>query len=291
MLKVEGLTKDFGNKKGAFNINLSVEKGEIVGFIGPNGAGKSTTLNMCNGFIRPDKGQISLLGSIIEYHSIHKLLPKIGVLLSEVAFEPNLTPTQIFQETQLLFGKSFQQRYEELATYLDLDLDKPFHKLSLGNRKKVGIINCLLHNPDLIILDEPTSGLDPLIQQKVMNLFKEVATRGGGVLLSSHVLSEVQNYCNRVVMLKNGQIILESTTEQVMNQAQRLFRFRNLSEDIKQKLINSNLTSKQISNAGETLIYTTKYQEILQVLGDNNIFDFYIERPSLEETFLEYYVS
>ncbi|GAB4148613.1 MAG: ABC transporter ATP-binding protein [Patescibacteria group bacterium] len=287
LLNVSKLTKDYGNGKGAFDINISLEPGEMLGFIGPNGAGKSTTINMCCGFIKPDSGSINLFGQEVNWLNMHRFYPKIGLLVSEPVFDPSYSASQIFKETQTLLRMDLTKRWMELADLLELDLRKPFLKLSLGNRKKVGFINCLMHDPDLVILDEPTSGLDPLIQQKCLALLKGVTARGGAVLLSSHVLSEVQSYCNRILMLKDGKVIIENTTENILNQTQKLFRLKQPAKILPK--IAPELINKKVEEGNELLIYTTEHESILKILVDNDFYDFFLERPSLEETFMQYY--
>ena len=289
ILSTQSLTKDFGHDKGAFSIDLDLQSGQIMGFIGPNGAGKSTTINMISGFIIPNKGTIKIFGNEVNYHTIHNIYPQIGLLLSEVAFEKHLTPTQIFTQTQTLLEQDYTQNWTEMSEYLELDLHNKFANLSLGNRKKVGIINCLMHNPKLVIMDEPSSGLDPLIQQKLFILLKKITAQGGAVMLSSHVLSEVQSACDQVTMIKSGKIILQDSTKNILEKALKVFKFKTLDDEIIRILNRDNLISKLENVSGETMIYTDKHAEILRILIDNNVFDFYLESPNLENMFLEFY--
>ena len=289
VLEVKKLTKDYGNHKGAFDINFSLEPGEIVGFIGPNGAGKSTTLNMIGGFIKPTAGQISIFGNQVDWLSIHKIYPRIGFLLSEIAFEKNLKPAQIFTQTQRMLNRNLESTWTEMAEFLELDLDRSFNNLSYGNRKKVAIVNCLMHNPELILLDEPTGGLDPLVQQKFFEILKKRTKNGASVLLSSHVLGEVQSACDRVLMIKDGGIILSDTTKSILEKAARVFKFFNIGDEIIEDIKKAELSTKIEMFGEETLVYTEKYEEVLRLLFKHNKFDFYLEKPSLEEMFLEFY--
>jgi ABC-2 type transport system ATP-binding protein len=288
-LEVTNLTKDFGNKKGAFDINFSLEPGQTIGFIGPNGAGKSTTLNMLSGFIKPDSGEIRIFGQNVNWLNIHNLYPRIGVLLSEVAFEKNLKPSQIFGQSEMMLNRNLKSKWQELAEFLELDVNKKFASLSYGNRKKVGIINCLMHDPELVLLDEPTGGLDPLIQQKFFSLLKKITDKDGSVLLSSHVLGEVQSACDRIMMIKNGKIILQDTTKNILDKASRVFKIKNPSKDLLDILHNQNTVIKTETFGEEILIYTDKHPKILEILVENKVFDFYLEKPSLEEMFLQFY--
>lgn len=289
LLETFNLSKDYGNNRGAFEINLSINPGEIVGFIGPNGAGKSTTLNMCAGLIQPTSGSFKVFNEGTNWLNIHNHFPNIGLLLSEVNFDKNLTPKDIFEENEALIGKSCKSKYLELAEILQVDLQKPFGSLSFGNRKKIGIINSLMHSPQLVIMDEPTSGLDPLIQQRFMGLLSDIAKQGGAVFLSSHVLSEVQAFCGRIIMLKGGKIILEDTTESILNKAARLFRIKNLQPELLQQIQTVANISKIQHVLDETLLYTTEFEKVLKLLLQLQFYDFFVERPSLEEMFLELY--
>lgn len=289
ILKTHQLTKQYPGDRGAFDINLDLNKGEIVGFIGPNGAGKSTTLNMLGGFLIPDRGEISAFGTEVDWRTIYTMSDRIGILASEVAYDPSLTPRQIFQDTQALLNQDLQDHWQSLAKELELNLEISFHKLSLGNRKKVGVINAVMHSPDLLLLDEPTSGLDPLIQQKCLSLFQKTAQKGGAVLLSSHVLGEVQEYCDRIVMIKDGRIILEDTTVNILEQAQKLFRIKNLPQPVLSAIKKLKIHTRIEEAGAEVLIYTPRHQPILDILHENNVYDFYLERPGLEYTFMDLY--
>jgi ABC-2 type transport system ATP-binding protein len=289
LLSTSKLTKDYGNGKGAFEISIAIEAGEIVGFIGPNGAGKSTTLNMCAGLIKPTKGSFKLFGQETSYENIHKLYPKIGLLLSEVNFNKNLTPQEIFQENQSLLGVNCTAKWKELSELFQVDLNKSFGSLSFGNRKKIGIINAIMHSPELIILDEPTGGLDPLVQQNFMKVIKDLANSGSAIFLSSHVLSEVQALCQRIIMIRSGKIILEDTTQSIMNKAARLFRIKNLDDVLKDKIQIIATITKIQQEVDETLLYTTEFETVLKFLINQDFYDFFLERPSLEEMFLELY--
>lgn len=290
LLKTHKLTKDFGEHKGAFDIDMEVRTGEIVGFIGPNGAGKTTTMLMLTGFTKPTSGDFELLGdSKIDYKSIYTLMPRLGVLFSDVAFEPTFTAREIFTQSQHLLGRDYSQNWKEMASYLELDLDKKFKKLSMGNKKKVGIINSLLHDPELVIMDEPTSGLDPLIQQKYLELIKNVRKRGGAVFLSSHVLSEVQAACDYIIMIKNGNLIIKDSTENILANALKVFRISDFPDKYIKQLEKENNIEKWVRRGDEVMLFAKNRKEVLKFLVDHKIFDFYLEKPSLEDMFLEQY--
>lgn len=289
LLEVKSLSKDYGRGRGAFDVSFELLSGRVVGFIGPNGAGKSTTLNMISGFIKPDSGSMKLFDTTYDWHSVNKLYKRIGVLRAEVAFDPDLSARRIFAQNSFLLGMDLKNRWIELSELLDLDLNKPFKKLSLGNKKKVGVIDCLLHEPEVVIMDEPTSGLDPLIQYKVMSLLRQRAEKGGAVLLSSHTLSEVQSFCDDIIMIKDGKVILSGQTSTILRQSQRRFVVNGLSEVLLNRIKRERLINNFEIVGGQSVLYSADYTKLMQMLVHNEIFDFYVERPTLEETFTEMY--
>ncbi|MBL8159045.1 ABC transporter ATP-binding protein [Candidatus Saccharibacteria bacterium] len=287
-LDANDITKDFGNGRGIFDVNLTVHKGEIVGFVGPNGAGKSTTINILTGFINPDRGHFAVLGEMADTGSIHHLMSRIGILLSEPTIEPDLTAAQVFRRSQELLGLDCSQNWRRMSQELELDVDKKVKKLSLGNKKKVGIINALMHEPDLLIMDEPTSGLDPLIRSRFMAMVKQMADNGGAVLLSSHDLGEVQAICDRIVMIKAGRVILSDTTDHILDKAERAFRLLAPPKELLAAI--RKLKIRVTEEAGsEAVIHTAHYKEMIELLTRHKFYNFYIERPTLEETFKENY--
>ena len=172
LVAAKNLTKDFGQGKGVFGLNFKIEPGQIVGFVGPNGAGKSTTINILSGFIKPDAGSVEIFGQTVDHLSVYKIMPRIGLLFAENTLEEDLTPTQIFERSQELLRRDWSKNWRSMAKTLELDLNKPVKKLSLGNKKKVAIIAALMHQPDLAVLDEPTSGLDPLMTSRFFGLLQ-----------------------------------------------------------------------------------------------------------------------
>ena len=288
MLKTENLTKNFGNNKGVFDICIEIQPGEIVGFIGPNGAGKSTTINMITGLLFPNQGTVELFGKKMDKNNIQSLKEKMGILYSQPYFEPNLKTVTIL-ERQASLQKIKDEKWSVLANLLDLDNTRNFGKLSLGNKKKVGIISALMNTPDLLILDEPTSGLDPLIQKKFLDLLLAVKKRGGSVFLSSHVLNEVEAICDRIIMIKNGKIIKQAKTSELIQSMPKIFKFTNLPAPILNQIQALKGNLKEVIYENEVKIYTNQTESILEILYKNKISNFFLERSSLEEMFLENY--
>ena len=195
VIEIKNLTKSYGKSRGITDVNLNVEQGEIFGFIGPNGAGKSTTIRTLLGLIYPSAGSATIFGkSCIQHPEVRK---ELGYLPSEVFYYDNMRVMDLLKYSASFYNKNCTKRINELAEVMDLDLKKKIDDLSFGNKKKVGIVQGLLHEPKLIILDEPTSGLDPLMQQKFFELIEQENKKGATVFFSSHILSEVQRMCSR----------------------------------------------------------------------------------------------
>ena len=214
MIVLEGLTKSYGKHRGIENISFSVNSGEVFGFIGPNGAGKSTTIRTLMGLLKPTGGCASIFGLDCGQYAA-EIAKDVGYLPSENCYYNDLKVREMLQYTADLYGMDCNSRMEELAERLNLDLSRKIQDLSLGNKKKVGIVSALLPSPKLLIMDEPTSGLDPLIQQTFYEILREENKRGMTVFLSSHVLSEVQKLCDRVAILREGKLIDVQSMEEL----------------------------------------------------------------------------
>ncbi len=203
-IALQGLTKTWGAARGVTDLTLTVRQGEFYGLIGPNGAGKSTALRTLLGLLRPTAGTARVLGR--DARADPAVLGRIGYLPAEVRFWPGMRVGQVLKFSAGLHGKNCAAAARALCARLGLDMRKKVETLSLGNRKKLGIVCALQHTPELLILDEPTSGLDPLIRREFFALLAEHNARGATVLLSSHDLGDVQRCCHRAAMLRQGRL-------------------------------------------------------------------------------------
>ncbi|MCB5070552.1 ABC transporter ATP-binding protein [Streptococcus mutans] len=268
VLEIEHLQKYYKKNIGVKDISLSVKKGEIFGFLGSNGAGKSTTIRCLLGLIKPSGGQMTLFGG--RYGSLTESLHHIGYMPSEAMFYPTMKVKDVIAFAAKVRKKDCSQEAKRLSELLEVPSDKKIEELSLGNRKKVSIVCALQHQPDLIILDEPTSGLDPLMQERFFKLIKEACSKGATCFLSSHVLSEIKNYCDRVAILKNGEIV---TVDAIHHLTHSMLRKVSVWKDGKLKTFN----------------YSGSMKDLLKQLEEMNPDDLLIEEPSLESLFLHYY--
>ena len=284
------LTKHYGKHRGINNLSFSVNQGEFFGFIGPNGAGKSTTIRTLMGLIRPTGGSASIFD--LDCHSKASVIARdVGYLPSENSYYENMKVRELLQYTADLYGMDCKPKMKELADRLNLDLSRKIADLSLGNKKKVGIVSAIMTSPKLIIMDEPTSGLDPLIQQAFYDILKEENSRGATVFFSSHVLSEVQKLCDRVAILKEGQLIGIQSIKELRESG-----YKKVSLSAKEAIPRDFFDLSGIANYAETadktsvsFMYNGNITAIIDKLHLLHLDDVLLEEPSLEEIFMHYY--
>ena len=205
IIEVSNLTKYYGKSRGIVDVSFNVEEGEIFGFIGPNGAGKSTTIRLLLSLIHPTSGSAKIFGKDVTAHG-PEIRRDIGYLPSEVFYYEGMKVMDLLKYSASFFPGDHTQRIQELSEIMELELNRRISDLSYGNKKKVGIVQGLLHGPKLLFLDEPTAGLDPLMQRKFFDLIREENKRGVTVFFSSHILGEVQRLCTRVGIIREGSI-------------------------------------------------------------------------------------
>jgi ABC-2 type transport system ATP-binding protein len=222
VIATRGLSKDYGSGRGLFGLDLEVRQGEVFGFLGPNGAGKSTTLRLLLDLIKPTAGSAQVLGldSIRDSVEVRR---RVGFLPGDLALYPKLTGGVVLEYFAQLRGGVDGHVRDALVERFDAVLDRPIRQLSTGNRQKLGLVQAFMHEPELLILDEPISGLDPLVQQSFHSLLGEVRAQGRTVLLSSHTLSEVERVTDRLAILRDGQLVVVDSVENLRRVAiQRL---------------------------------------------------------------------
>jgi ABC-2 type transport system ATP-binding protein len=211
------LTKFYGRERGVVDLTFEVGAGEVFGFLGPNGAGKTTTIRLMLDLIRPTRGRIDVFGA--EPRRDIDLRRRIGYLPGDLRLYERLTARELFSYFAHLRGLRSLGRAPALAERLELELDRPVHALSKGNRQKAGLVQAFMHAPDLLVLDEPTAGLDPLVQQTFYALVAEVKAEGATVFLSSHVLPEVQRIADRVALIREGRLVLVASVDELRARA------------------------------------------------------------------------
>ena len=214
MIRINHLTKTYGRARGVTDLTLHVPEGSCFGFIGPNGAGKSTTIRTLLGLLSPTAGTAKVLGLDCAGER-EKILAQVGYMPSEAMFYPDMRVAEVIRLSAALRRTDCRREAAALCDALELDTRKRIRELSLGNRKKVSIVCAMQHRPRLYILDEPTSGLDPLVQRAFWAKLEARRQDGATVFLSSHVLYEVQRYCDRAAIIREGRLVVEGATAEL----------------------------------------------------------------------------
>ncbi|SFE22037.1 ABC-2 type transport system ATP-binding protein [Paenibacillus catalpae] len=287
IVDIHHLTKYYKKDRGIIDISFSIDEGEIFGFIGPNGAGKSTTIRTLLNFIHPTEGRATIFGKDVVRHS-KEIRRNVGYLPSEVHYYDDMKVIDLLLYSLKFYPKGDIHRIHELSSQLELDLHRKIEDLSFGNRKKVGIVQALLHSPKLLILDEPTSGLDPLMQQVFFRMLEDERRKGTTIFFSSHVLSEVRNLCDRVAIVKEGQLIKVESIESLMkNQLRSVILTIDHPEHVSLNI--NGIVKCEIRGNEIQLLYGGDIRELLNAINVLAYQDIRIEEPSLDEIFMHYY--
>ncbi|MDR2465191.1 MAG: ABC transporter ATP-binding protein [Streptococcaceae bacterium] len=288
ILSLKGVKKNFKKTKALTDVTLSVNSGEVLGFIGPNGAGKSTTIRVLLGVIARDGGDAKIFGKDVWKHpeEIHK---RIAYVPGDVNLWPNLTGGEIIDFFMRLHGGGDQAKKDKLIQKFDFDPKKKAKSYSKGNRQKVSLIAALSTNADLYIFDEPTSGLDPLMESVFQEEVKRIKEEGKAILLSSHILSEVEKLCDRVAIIKNGKVIETGTLEDLRHLTRSTYR-------VETKEVANGLEElpyiHDLKQDGKTLVFqgeNDKVEEILEILKPFGVHALQTTPPTLEELFIRHY--
>lgn len=222
ILRLENLSKHFGSFKAVDTLNVSVARGEVVGFVGPNGAGKTTTINMILGFTRPTTGSVTVLKQTVSTEGAHRQHREMGYASGDMELPARLTGRQYLQLIAGIRGDTFEKRLIELSKRFAPQLDKQIHTLSRGNKQKIALIGAFIASPKLVVLDEPTSGLDPIMQERFMELIREEQQRGTTIFMSSHYLGEIAELCSRILLMQHGKIIEDVAANELLSRGGRM---------------------------------------------------------------------
>jgi len=287
-IEIKSLTKQYGTSRGIIDVDLQVQEGEVFGFIGPNGAGKSTTIRTVLNFIKPTKGEAQILG-LDCFTQSEKIKRQIGYLPSEVHYYDDMKVKELLNYSASFYKKECSQKIAELCDALELSTDKKLEELSFGNKKKVGIVQALLHEPKLLILDEPTSGLDPLMQNKFFEILKEENKKGVTIFFSSHVLTEVQKMCHRVAIIKDGKILnIESIDNLRANTYKKIkIELKNPVDNVFENF--PGVVNRSVHDNCVEFLFNGQVDKIIKKLYEYSIINIWIEEPQLEEIFMHYY--
>ncbi|MFJ7773254.1 ATP-binding cassette domain-containing protein [Streptomyces sp. NPDC097107] len=287
----EGLSKSYGKHKALDGLSLSINQGEVFGYLGPNGAGKTTTIRLLLDLIRPSSGRIELFGKNPREGG-GELRRRVGYLPGELPLAGRGSGLELLGFLARVRGGVNKATILSLAERLNVDLKRPVHNLSKGNKQKVGIIQAFMHNPELLILDEPTTGLDPLVQQEFLAMVREAKQNGQTVLMSSHILSEVQHVGDRVAIIRGGRLISVSDVDSLLEQAQRRVEIRfadpvdprrfSVLPGVRDVDVRANTLSCTLDGAADALVKTAAQHTVVSLV---------CEEPDLEEIFLHAYAQ
>jgi ABC-2 type transport system ATP-binding protein len=286
---VRRLTKDYGSGHGLFDLDLEVAEGEVFGFLGPNGAGKTTTIRLLMGVIHATAGTATVFGRDCDRESV-AVKREVGYLPGELPQFGGMRGSEVVAYLGGMRGGIDRSRVQELCERLELDLGRRFREYSRGNKQKLGLVLAFMHRPRLLILDEPTSGLDPLNQQTFHRLVDEVKADGSTVFLSSHVLSEVEETCSRVGIIREGRLVSDMTMDKVHE-----LRFHEVviefGGDVPQAAVRAAAGVEDVAVEGRRLTCTVHggFDALLAALNGHRVLDMVSREPSLESIFLSYY--
>ena len=290
-IRTSKLTKDYGVGRGLFDLDLQVEGQEVFGYLGPNGAGKTTTIRLLMGMIRPTSGSAYVFGLDCVRDSVD-VKRKVGYLPGDVPQFGSLTGDEIVTYLGGMRGGVDRHRVRDIAERFQLDLSRRFREYSSGNKQKLAIVLAFMHRPALLILDEPTSGLDPLNQREFYRLLRETRDDGATIFLSSHILSEVEQVCDRVGIVRDGRLVRVAQLDEL-----RHIRVHNVEiefepgTDVPERAIRDAEGVEDVTVEGNRVTCTVRgaFEPLLDVLRDARVTDLVSTEPSLEEVFLSYF--
>jgi ABC-2 type transport system ATP-binding protein len=291
IIAVNDLTKSYGRSRGVTHVTFTVDEGEIFGFLGPNGAGKTTTIRVLMGLLHPSSGSATIGGRDVWRESV-EVKKLVGYLPGELSLDPNLTGGQILEYFANLRGGVDKAYAESLIARLELDTTKRFREYSRGNKQKVGLVQAFMHKPKLLILDEPTSGLDPLNQQEFNKIVAETRADGRTIFLSSHILPEVEQVCDRVGIIREGELVrldaVSALKDLRHHEVEITFAGPAPVEAFKAL---PGVASAESANGGGVAHLTVQGDlgEVLRVAVANGAVNLTTHQPSLEDIFLRYY--
>lgn len=291
----QNLTKSYGRSRGIADIDLEVRQGEVLGLLGANGAGKTTLMRTLLDFIRPTSGVLSVLGldSVKDSVAVRR---RCSYLPGELVLPPRMSGRDAIRRFTFARANTTQQRVDELAKRLDLDLNRRVGDLSKGNKQKIGLLLAFAPTADLLVLDEPTSGLDPLLQREVATMVREVTDRGGTVLLSSHVMAEVESVADRIALLRAGRLVVVDDLKALQARSRRRATLR-LIDAGDGPLVAHRLSAvtgvSEVALDGQVVRFACAGQmdAVIKVIAQYAVDSFDVAHEDLEDAFLEIYDS
>lgn len=296
-IKVDHLTKDYGFKRGVFNVSFSIRQGEVYGFVGPNGAGKTTTIRHLMGFSKPDSGRTQIFG-LDSFEHYAEILNRVGYLPGEIALPDGLTGFEFIEMMKQLRNVKDNNRVNALLERFELDPSGGVKRMSFGNKRKLAIVAAFLHDPQVLILDEPTSGLDPIMQERFIQFIIEEKARGKTILLSSHIFSEVEAVCDRVSMIKQGHIVDEFPMSKLKHADYKRYNIVLSTSEQTKALLHDLKSLRDVISIDEVIdqrihlrIHDRDINQLIHILSQYDVTLFNHEPLTLEEYFMQYYIE
>jgi len=288
-IETKGLTKDYGSGRGIFELDLTVNEGQVFGYLGPNGAGKTTTIKLLMGTIHATRGSATVFGLDADRDAV-AVKKKVGYVPGELPQFGGWRGTEIVAYLAGIRGDVDDAEVERVAKRLDLDLSRKYREYSHGNKQKLALLMAFAHKPALLILDEPTSGLDPLHQQEFYGLVRDARARGATIFVSSHVLSEVEQICDRVGIVREGHLVTVGPIAELLGAKAHRIEIE-LADPSAAVLVARvpGLEQVQIEGARVSGLYRGAFDPLLAALSGQRVVSFVSREPSLEEIFLSYY--
>jgi ABC-2 type transport system ATP-binding protein len=288
VLQIEDLVKDYGPVHAVRGLDLETRQGEVLGFLGPNGAGKTTTIRCLLGLLRPTAGRISVFGLDVADAGA-SIRARLAYVPGELRLPDRMTARQLATTIGRMRGGLDAVRRDRLAERLGLDLDRPLGDLSTGNRRKVALLLAFASNAELLVLDEPTNGLDPLMQRVFLELVREAVADGATVLLSSHVLSEVQRAADRVVVLRAGEVIAHGSVDELRRSARQRIEIW-FEGSVPERVAHvPGLADATVDGDRLTATLAGPIQPLLTALASARVAAMLVEEPDLEDAFVDLY--
>ena len=288
-IRTESLTKDYGQGRGLFDLDLEVRSGEVFGYLGPNGAGKTTTIRQLMGLAYPTRGRASVFGLDCHRQAV-EVKRHVGYVPGEPPQFGGLRGREVIAYLGAMAGGVDGTNVRSLCDRLQLDLSRRYREYSSGNKKKLLLVIAFMHRPELLILDEPTSGLDPLNQQEFYAMVREARQGGATVFLSSHVLSEVEHVCDRVGIIRAGRLVNISSMDELHEI--RLHRVEiEFAGDVPAEAIRlaAGVDAVTVENHRVHCVVHGSFEPLMTAVAHAQIVNLSSHEPSLEDTFLEYY--
>ena len=288
VMKIRGLTKKYGDVVGIKGLDLDLYKGEILGYLGPNGAGKTTTIRTCLAYLNKTAGDVKIFGLDSHEDSV-EIKRNVGYLPGDFTLFSDMKVKTVLKYLLSLSDVKSDKKMIDLSERLDLELDKKIKELSKGNRQKVGLVQSLMADQDLIILDEPTAGLDPLMQKVTYDILREEKENGKTIFMSSHILAEVEEVCDRVAIIRDGELQVTEDIESLRNKMGKKLTVEFTEKVDPEQFRMPGVNQIEVSGNRLSMVITENLDETIKKVSKHQIITMNLETFSLEQMFLRYY--